>query len=1790
MKWLNNPTNLAAAKDDVPGLSAIEEAVKVQQQDGESSWFQFLRSAGAGAEKSIAGLFRIPGIATTLAKQGVEQLGNDPGPVGQTLNQLSGNNLPEITKALTDWKNPDWLNTWFGASTAMNRQADLYSGVTNDGDSIAAELNKRDAAGVVRQGLLQLIPMLPTIAAGVVDPALGLSLGAGSSAGTQDQIDLDNGKTPYDAATDALLNGTINAAGMKAGGSIAQLERMKALFSSPVARETISQLFGRIARQSVIRATTQGVPTQAAIQVGDDAADYATGNKHALDNELQKATIAGILGFVADGAIAAPMGALEGLRQISTQKTGQAAWTKLTQAVSQSKLTQRDPNAAADFVDSTLAAHNQPPTLNVDADKLTTYFQTRPPADLKNFASDMNLKPEDITNAAATGGTVDLPKGAYAAKYVGGDLDKAISQDLRFTPGGASQSEIDALSQQMQGLHDDIANRIQSTAVSEDSGELPSQIKAMRDQLMADKNSGGMGYSADQADSQLSVLMAGLRHSVAQPGESLADTVNRIGLGLQVGGEAPDGNTNAKGAVSFGNGKTMIHLLKGADLSTFLHESGHIFLNQRQKMIDQGIATPQAIADHQTLHEFAGVKPGEKPTTEQTEKIVNGFEGYLREGKAPSIELSGPFARFRSWIANVYRSTTALGAQPTDEVRQVFDRMLASEDDIAHAQEYYSRTADVLNSIKADEAAKQPVRDQLAEVKQSQLDKQTNAYLKSYVKAVGGVSKIREAAKEKVEDEPTYKALDDAKVGGFDEASLREHLGSKAFKDFVKIFPKLVRENGVHTLESLAAKHGFDSPESLSDHLMSSVPKAEAITNYTKRLIAEKEQQLRDEIVKRGATPADGVMHTDGSLAYLIAETNLMARQLNRGQGVSLRAAVYRDAAKQAIGDMKVRKAIRYSDFAKTEARLGKQVVDMAKKGLWEDSAPNKDGKITHGALTLRKKQIAQHAMVQEAIKARDERFDITKRYSPSNLESKLKGVDNEYLDPIRQILSTYGLSGVKPKTPYDLHQLGDIDVVMASQIPTWIINGENAGDFRDLTFSQLQDVDAAVKSLMSFGNDQRKSDLAIEQKTIKDMAEKGVALTAKLPERNPRQLDGSITGNAYTKMLQGIDWLKSHVTKTQFLFKILDGFHDDMHTKLFEGVREAEANQSEAQRVVHEDAHPHLRTLVDATTRLRKEYGERFPVEGVDKPEIYNEKGLANWSPEELVAYMLNTGAEGNIAALKNAFGHGAPEFDRVAQLFTADELQAVDGLRDAIDPLYEPLNETNFKLYNRNVEKVDAVPQDLTDNEGKPVHLKGGYWPLIFDHEINRLQGKKSEEDVLKGNIASFLRSARPEDGMTKSRVLGHSLSPRLDMGVFGDHVDNTTRFIHMAPLLRDLDRMMQNPDWRSAVISKVGINEYNQARDWLRYQANPGYKQTNDFMRGVDKIADYLRVVATKGALGLNLIAGIKWRTSMLNSAKELGGWRHVFNGYLGLGTKGLGTATLGLSNTETWHMIEEKSAYLKARESKGIRDIRNDVEALKWNHFEMKIPGTDKTLDKHDFNNVLYGWAKMNDRAVVAPVWMGGYMKYLNEMGAPEETPEEKEKNAIAYADSVVQKSQPSSLNVDLNSSQRNQSAVAKLVTMFMSYPFTIANRFNYYAKALAAGQISKAEYVNHFMLEVMLEPMARVMISAAALGTLPSAAKLALAPVNNVMSMIPGVSAAWNAILNDFDPSEVSPALDVLKKGKNVSDDVLKNKDVPKIVWDVARLTGYLTGIPALNIVKTLLDFDAESKGEKNPYK
>jgi hypothetical protein len=170
----------------------------------------------------------------------------------------------------------------------------------------------------------------------------------------------------------------------------------------------------------------------------------------------------------------------------------------------------------------------------------------------------------------------------------------------------------------------------------------------------------------------------------------------------------------ARGQISFADDITrqpsVIALLKDADLSTFLHESGHFFLQVQADLasrIEARIAAGEQVSqgerdivgDMNTVLTWFGITGTPElsaintwaamPLEEQRpyhEKWARGFEAYAFEGRAPTMELQSAFQKFGAWLKNIYKDMKALNVELTDEVRGVMDRMLATTEQIQAAE------------------------------------------------------------------------------------------------------------------------------------------------------------------------------------------------------------------------------------------------------------------------------------------------------------------------------------------------------------------------------------------------------------------------------------------------------------------------------------------------------------------------------------------------------------------------------------------------------------------------------------------------------------------------------------------------------------------------------------------------------------------------------------------------------------------------------------------------------------------------------------------------------------------------------------------------------------------------------------------------------------------------------------------------------------------------------------------------------------------------------------------------
>jgi len=171
-------------------------------------------------------------------------------------------------------------------------------------------------------------------------------------------------------------------------------------------------------------------------------------------------------------------------------------------------------------------------------------------------------------------------------------------------------------------------------------------------------------------------------------------------------------------AVAVATTEFSIALLKGADLSTALHEGAHFFFENdialaaelvKQNGVfesdTQSEGERQIVADVSALMNWHGIKGTVEEQLAQWytmdfeqkrvahERTAESFEAYLFNGNAPSIELAPYFQKFRAWLLNVYKSLKSFleknpeAGKLDDSVRSIFDRMLATSEQIKTAEQ-----------------------------------------------------------------------------------------------------------------------------------------------------------------------------------------------------------------------------------------------------------------------------------------------------------------------------------------------------------------------------------------------------------------------------------------------------------------------------------------------------------------------------------------------------------------------------------------------------------------------------------------------------------------------------------------------------------------------------------------------------------------------------------------------------------------------------------------------------------------------------------------------------------------------------------------------------------------------------------------------------------------------------------------------------------------------------------------------------------------------------------------------
>jgi len=290
----------------------------------------------------------------------------------------------------------------------------------------------------------------------------------------------------------------------------------------------------------------------------------------------------------------------------------------------------------------------------------------------------------------------------------------------------------------------------------------------------------------------------------------------------------PDHRNMPRGRILFpGNDDqgAVIELFQGRDLSTLIHESSHLWLEELKADAADPNAPEQIKRDWQTLLDWFKangyeVRNGVIPAGAH-EMFARTGERYMREGKAPSVGLKRAFETFRSWLVSLYKTVRGLNSPITPEIREVFDRLLATDEEIAEARQMQGMDA-LFNT--AVEAGMSP--DEFANYQEQVASARAEAQGKVIEKVMADIAKretrlgrerrrqIKDQVTKAAEDVPLFKALALLREERMDRAALVERFGEDVVGQLPSRVPPLYAEAGVDP-EVIAERAGFASAEDM---------------------------------------------------------------------------------------------------------------------------------------------------------------------------------------------------------------------------------------------------------------------------------------------------------------------------------------------------------------------------------------------------------------------------------------------------------------------------------------------------------------------------------------------------------------------------------------------------------------------------------------------------------------------------------------------------------------------------------------------------------------------------------------------------------------------------------------------------------------------------------------------------------------------------------------------------------------------------------------------------------------
>lgn len=1081
--------------------------------------------------------------------------------------------------------------------------------------------------------------------------------------------------------------------------------------------------------------------------------------------------------------------------------------------------------------------------------------------------------------------------------------------------------------------------------------------------------------------------------------------------------------SGTRGRVTFTPDSTIIQLFEKRDLSTFIHETGHVWLEELREDAAREDAPQQLRDDWQTVSAWFAAnghpldEDGTIPVAAH-ELWARGVERFTMEGKAPSAGLRSAFEAFRSWLLSIYRAVENLRSPVSPEIRDVMARLIATDEEIAAATEEQK-----LRALFTDAAQAGMTEAEFAAYQQAAQEARSEAFDALLFRTMESVRRQRTAEyKERrarlraeiqvdVDARPVWRAMamlrDRNSAARLDRQWILDTYGPDALDLIPKNVPPLYAEGGMDA-DQLAELAGFRTGDEMVRTLMGVEARRKQMREAgDKRSVRESVIDDETDAILRdryGDPLADGsieeearnLIHNDRQGEVIASELRALARQRRRSSDPNQAPTPYAIARRWAAEKVAGGTVREYTSRGAIDRfrRAARQAGEAAEKAILAGDVDE--------TYRQKQRQLLNSALVAEATKAAEAVDAAVGRLSKVARRRTAATIDQDYLEQAQALLEAV-----------DLRQRSQISIERQGKFEAWARAQEADGhevvvpasfeatlgttNWTQLSVEQLLGLDETVSQILHLGrlkqtlldNQERREFGAIVQDAV-DAAEA-------LPQRPASNLMEPTWGDRFKA---GVANANAALLKMETVFDWLDGGNSNgvFNRVVFQPL--ARAQDRENAMVAD-----YLGRIRDAFSKLPPEIARRMG-ERVEVTEFLNRETGQPFvlTRQQLVAAALNMGNEGNIQRLTD--GYGWPEYlvrDVLNRELSAPEWQFVQEVWDIVDTLWPEIAAMERRVNGVAPEKVEATPVETPHGT-----FRGGYYPAVYDSTRSYRAEQHSGEasDLLEG---SYTR-ATTRASSTKDRIEKVNRPLLLQLGVINRHLGEVIHDLTHREAVINAWKFLGNERVMKAVDQSLGPAVRQSFKPWLRFVAN-SWAQERAGNEGIGKLVNGLRSNAT--------IVGMGFRVSTI--VMQLAGYSNSFE-YVGARWVAPAIAQVAANPVRAFRFVMERSGEVRSRMDTLDRDIRVSLDAMQGKR------GGIWDAKRFMFHGIGY-----MDRVVVMPTWLGAYNKALAE-GMQEQ-------EAIYAADKAVRSSQGASAPKDMAAIQRGTGKwgeALKLFTMFYSY--------------------------------------------------------------------------------------------------------------------------------------------------------